>query len=439
MHSEMFVPHAQITFSSRGELLLAGYSATELAAQYGTPLVVLLEDAIRQSCREYHKRIEMYPRSRVYYASKALLTTAICLLMRQEHMGLDVVSAGELHTALRAGFPPEMILLHGNAKSRQELDLALEAGVGRIAIDNLDEIAVLSSLAEERGLCPKVFVRITPGVKPHTHEYVQTGQVDSKFGFNLDGGAADEAVRRVLGCPQLQLVGLHCHIGSQIFDLGAYTLTLQRMLEFYAQVQRLGAPLDELNIGGGLGVAYGPEDAAPSVDEHIRRLVATVLETCAGLGITPPVLCDEPGRSIIAAAGVTLYTVQSVKHIPGVRSYVSVNGGMTDNPRFALYGARHHTLLAQRGLDPADGLWSVSGKCCESGDMLARDVPLPTPQAGELLAQFNTGAYTYSMASNYNRVARPAVVLVSPSHAGLIARRETPDDLLKLDVMPEWL
>lgn len=438
-HTELFHPNAQVSFSPRGELELAGHSATGLAAQFGTPLLVLLEDVIRGNCREYHKRIELYPRSRVYYASKALLTTAICRIMQQENMGLDVVSAGELHTALSAGFPPEQILLHGNAKGADELRLAVASGVGRIVIDNLDEIARLGAIAAEYSARVRVMVRVTPGVKPSTHEYVQTGQVDSKFGFNLEGGAALDAVRLVLAQGALELVGLHCHIGSQIFELGAFALAARRMLEFYAQVQELGAPLDELNIGGGLGVAYGPEDAAPGVDEHMKHLTDTVLSCCSELGLAPPVLCDEPGRSIISSAGVTLYTVQSVKHIPGVRNYVSVDGGMTDNPRFALYGARHHTLLAQRAFDAADGLWSVSGKCCESGDMLIKDTPLPTPRAGELLAQFNTGAYTYSMASNYNRVARPAVVLLSPSHAGLICRRETPDDLLKLDIMPEWL
>lgn len=439
MHENTFTPNAQISFSPQGELLLAEYSATELAAQFGTPLLVLLEDVIRQNCREYHKRIELYPRSRVYYASKALLTTAICRLMHQERMGLDVVSAGELHTAIAAGFPPEQILMHGNAKGADELRLALHSGVGRIVIDNLDEIALLDHLATQRGLRVKVMVRVTPGVKPHTHEYVQTGQVDSKFGFNLEGGAALAAVKYVLDCAALELVGIHCHIGSQIFDLGAYALTVKRMLQFYAEVQRLGAPLDELNIGGGLGVDYGPEDAAPSVGQHIQQLAEAVLSTCAELDLSPPVLCDEPGRSIIASAGVMLYTVQSVKHIAGVRNYVSVDGGMTDNPRFALYGARHFTLLAQRANDAPDGLWSVSGKCCESGDMLIKDTPLPSPRAGELLAQFTTGAYTYSMASNYNRVARPAVVLVSPGRAALIARRETSDDLLKLDEIPDWL
>jgi len=437
--SEHFIPGDGIAISAGGALTLAGHRASELAARFGTPLLVLLEDAIRANCREYHKRIEVYPRSRIYYASKALLTTAICRLMQQENMDLDVVSAGELHTALAAGFPPQRLLMHGNAKTADELALALDSGVGRIAIDNLDEIALLGSLASARGRRQPVLVRITPGVKPATHAYVQTGQVDSKFGFNLEGGAALDAVHSVLAQPALQLVGLHCHIGSQIFDLGAYALAARRMLEFYAEVQRLGAPLDELNIGGGLGVAYGPEDAAPSVAEHMQHLSAVVLECCAELGIAPPVLCDEPGRSIIASAGVSLYTVQSVKRIPGVRNYASVDGGMTDNPRYALYGARHYVMLAERAHEPADGLWSISGKCCESGDMLIKDTPLPAPRRGDLLALLNTGAYTYSMASNYNRVARPAVVLVSADRAELICRRETPEDLLRLDVMPEWL
>jgi diaminopimelate decarboxylase len=437
--SHLFLPVPELSVRAGGELLLAGHSATELAAHFGTPLVVLLEDAIRRHCREYHQRIEVYPRTRVYYAGKALLTTAICRIMQQERMGIDVVSAGELATALAAGFPAAEILLHGNAKGEDELRLALQAGVGRIVIDNLEEIERLARLAQEMSACPQVLVRVTPGVKPATHAYVQTGQVDSKFGFNLEGGAAQEAVARVLAQPALQLVGLHCHIGSQIFDLGAFALAARRMLEFYREVREQGAPLSELNIGGGLGVAYGPEDAAPSVGEHTRQLSETVLALCTELGLEPPVLCDEPGRSIIAAAGVTLYTVQSSKHIPGVRNYVSVDGGMTDNPRFALYGARHHPLLAQRVHEPPDGLWSISGKCCESGDMLLKDAPLPQPRAGELLALLNTGAYTYSMASNYNRVPRPAVVLAGAGRVGLICRRETPQDVLRLDEMPQWL
>lgn len=433
------LPFAGVDIDAAGQLTLAGFSAAQLAGEYGTPLLVLLEDVIRANCREYHRRIERYPRSRVYYAAKALLTTGIARLMAQERMGLDVVSSGELNTALSAGFPPEEILLHGNAKSESELGLALNSGIGRIVVDNDSDIERLARLTAGRSEPAKLMLRVTPGIRPDTHEYVQTGQQDSKFGFNLAGGAAREAAQRLRDIPGLSLVGLHCHIGSQLTDLAPFSSAARQLLALYAELQHQGLPLDELNIGGGLGVRYSPDAGAPDIEAHVARLAATVLETCEELGIEPPVLCDEPGRSIIAEAGVTLYRVESIKQIPGIRNYVGVDGGMTDNPRFALYGARHHCLLANRAAEPPEGLWSVAGKCCETGDMLAVDAELPAPRPGDLLAMFTTGAYTYSMASNYNRVARPAVVLAGGGRCGLLARRETAADLTRLDEVPDWL
>jgi len=428
------------TVSGEGVMELAGQDVRDLLARFGSPLVVMLEEPIRQRCRAYRKRLETYPRSRVYYASKAFLTTGFCKLMQEEGMGLDVVSWGELHTALAAGFPPEQILMHGNAKTERDLTVALEAGVGRIVIDNLDEIPRLDALAQKLDKQPKVFLRITPGVKPSTHKYIQTGQQDSKFGFNLVGGAADEAARQVLARPRLQLVGLHCHIGSQLFNLKPYATTARLMMELYARLQRdLGAPLDELNMGGGLGIRYQPDEDPPSVQEHLDNLSSAVLAEAQRLGVEPPVLIDEPGRSIVGRAGVTLYTVQSTKRIPGVRNYASVDGGMTDNPRYALYNARHQMLAAARLGEEAASLWAISGKCCESGDMLIHDVYLPDLAEGDVLAVLSSGAYTYSMASNYNRVARPAVALVGEGRAGLLAAREESEDLLRLDRVPQWL
>jgi diaminopimelate decarboxylase len=421
-------------------MALAGHPVPELLSRFGSPLVVMLEQQIREACRAYCEPLRSYPRWRVYYASKAFLSTGFCKLIQQEGLGLDVVSWGELQTALAAGFPPDQILMHGNAKTDRELRLALQAGVGRIVIDNLDEIEVLDRLANELQREVAVFVRITPGVKPSTHAYVQTGQVDSKFGFNLEGGAAEQAVRRVLQARRLRLIGLHCHIGSQIFNLKPYAAAARLMMEFYAHVKNdLGAPLDELNMGGGLGIRYAPDDCPPTVAEHLERLGSAVLQLSAELGLEPPVLCDEPGRSIVGRAGVTLYTVQSTKHIPGVRNYASVDGGMTDNPRFALYGSRHQVVLASRLNETGAELWSISGRCCESGDMLVKDACLPGLRAGDVLAFLSTGAYTYSMASNYNRVARPAVVLVGPGRADLLAARESAEDLLRLDRVPAWL
>lgn len=428
------------TVGADNGLVLEGLEASELAQRYGTPLVVISEKVVRQNCRAYLKLGDIYPRSRIYYASKALLTTGFATLLASEGFGVDVVSCGELLTALQGGIPPADILLHGNAKTSEVLILALQNKVGRIAIDNLAEIPRLGKLAEAAGVIPQVIVRVTPGVMPDTHEYIQTGQQDSKFGFNLEGGAAAEACAQVQKQSALELTGLHCHIGSQIHDLEPFQEAVGRMLKFYAHVkQDLGAPLDELNIGGGLGINYAAGDQAPQISAHLQLLSESVLHHCTELGLEPPLLCLEPGRSIVGPAGVTLYTVQSVKEIPGVRNYVSLDGGMADNPRHALYQANHPVLLANKVNAPASETWSVSGPCCETGDMLAKDVDLPHPSIGDLLAMFCTGAYTYSMASNYNRFAKPAVVLLNDGHSALLARRETQQDLLRLDETPPWL
>ncbi len=434
--------HREVVYQTGpdGVMTLAGHDVRELVSEYGSPLVVMLEEVVRWNCRAYLKQIEHYPESRVYYAAKAFLTTGFCRIIEEEGLWLDVVSWGELHTALSAGFPPERILMHGNAKTEEDLEMALRAGVGRIVVDNTEEIDRLSALASGMKTRARVLVRVTPGVKPSTHRYVQTGQQDSKFGFNLQGGAAEAAVKKVMAAPGLELVGIHCHIGSQIFALKPFQIAARAMMEFYAHAQKeLEAPVSELNMGGGLGIRYDPDDHPPTVSEHLQNLCRTVLEAAEELGVEPPVLLDEPGRSIVGRAGVTLYTVQSTKRIEGVRNYVSVDGGMTDNPRYALYQARHQVLAATRMNQTASGLWSVSGRCCESGDMLIHDVNLPQMAAGDLLAVMETGAYTYSMASNYNRLPKPAVILAAPGRVGLLAARETPLDLTRLDRVPEWL
>jgi len=424
-----------------GVMLLGGRDVRDLLDRFGSPLVVMLEDLIRAACRTYREQMADYPaETRIYYASKAFLTTGFCRLIEDEGLGLDVVSIGELNTALAAGFPVERILMHGNAKTQGELELALRSGVGRIVIDNMDEIERLAELASAQGCRPRVMLRVTPGVKPSTHRYVQTGQVDSKFGFNLEGGTAEAAARRVLELESLELVGLHCHIGSQIYALKPFAIAARTMVEFYARLQKeLGAPLGELNLGGGLGIRYLPDDCPPSVTEHLAGLREAVTAAAAEFGVEPPVLFDEPGRSIVGRAGVTLYTVQSLKRIEGLRNYVSLDGGMTDNPRFALYES-HHEVVAATKLDrPATALWSVSGRCCESGDMLQRDVRLPELGVGDVIAMLSTGAYTFSMASQYNRVPRPAVILLGPDRVGLLSARETPEELMRLDRIPEWL
>lgn len=461
MSSGFFLDHESIGFSASGELTLAGRSASSLIGEFGSPLVVILEDVIRDNCRRYKSRFGNYPRSRIYFASKALLTTGICRLLLQEGLGIDVVSAGELHTALSAGVPAENIVMHGNAKTQAELDMAVRAGVGRIVVDNFADIARLASMASA-GKPLNLHLRIAPGIKPDTHKYIQTGQVDSKFGFNLIGGAdipvldqieagknarptdAALAVQEIVKHPGLNLVGLHCHIGSQIMDEGSFQAAARVMMQFYARAKHeYGAPLDELNIGGGIAIRYQPGDAPPSIEYHLSDLTQELLRLSGELAVEPPVLCDEPGRSIIGEAGVTLYTVQSTKRIPGVRNYAGLDGGMTDNPRFALYGARHYALRANNAPEArgevGDETWSLSGKCCETGDMLIHDTAMPALEPGDIVAMFSTGAYTYSMASNYNRVPRPAVVLAGSSGVGLLARRETPEDTARLDEIPAWL
>jgi diaminopimelate decarboxylase len=442
--SRFFLDHPSIDFTPAGELMLAGRPVSALIAEFGSPLVVMLEDVIRANCRRYRSRLETYPRSRIYFASKAFLTTGFCRLLMQEGLGLDVVSAGELHTALAAGFPPEDMVMHGNAKTEDELRAALAAGVGRIVVDNFEDIERLGQLVGAKPASPatrnattqgaagfartgtvKLHLRIAPGVKPDTHEYIQTGQIDSKFGFNREGESIFEAARRIAAIPGVELVGLHCHIGSQILDDASFIAAARVMMQVYAALKHeLGVPLDELNLGGGIGIRYQPGDSAPQIEEHLRRLTSALTQLSAELNVEPPVLCDEPGRSIVGEAGVTLYTVQSIKRIPDVRNYAGLDGGMTDNPRFALYGARHYAMRASNAPEAigsiGEELWSLSGKCCETGDMLIKDTPLPALAPGDVVALFSTGAYTYTMASNYNRVPRPA-------------------DVARLDEVPAWL
>ena len=424
-----------------GALTLCGHDVRELVARRGSPLLVILEPVVRDNCRAYREAFARhYPRSRTHYAAKAFMTTGFCRLIDETGLGLDVVSEGELATALAVGFPAERILLHGNAKTLRDLEQALAHGVGRIVIDNLEEIDRLARLAAGRGVRAEVLVRVTPGIDAHTHRFVQTGQVDSKFGFNLGGGLAEAAVRRVLASPSLRLAGLHCHIGSQILETAPFAAAARVMMEFYARLQReAGAPLGELDMGGGLGIRYADEDAPPAIEDHVRVLAQAVLAAADEFGVAPPVLLNEPGRSIVGRAGVTLYAVQSTKQISGVRNYASVDGGMSDNPRYALYAARHPMLAATRLDEPADGLWSISGRCCESGDMLIHDVAMPPLREGDLLAVLSAGAYTHSMAGHYNRLPLPSVVLVAPGREALLAERESSADLLRQDRVPAWL
>ena len=404
-----------------------------LAAELGTPLFVYDEDDLRRRCREY---VSTFGAGNVAYAGKAFLCVAMARLAAEEGVHLDVATGGELHVALHAGFPPERIVFHGNNKSTAELTAALDAGVGRIVADSFDELDRLERLANERSARPSVLVRVTPGVEAHTHEFIETGTLDSKFGFTTHDGVALEAARRVVESPALRFGGLHCHIGSMIERLDAYARAVAIVIDLCAAIEEsTGTRVEELNMGGGLATRYLATDPLMSLAEYESTLRTTLKECVANAGIGEvPRLTVEPGRSISAPAAITLYRVGTVKAIPHGRTYVAVDGGMSDNPRPVLYGAGYEAYLPDRIDEPRPLVCSIAGKHCEQGDLVVTDARLPDGvRVGDLLAVPVTGAYGYAMASNYNKVPRPAVVFVRDGQARVVVRRETPDDLVRLD------
>ena len=404
-----------------GHLHVGGCDTLDLAAEYGTPLFVYDERHLRERCRE---ALAVFGEG-VAYATKAFLCKAMAALVHEEGLHLDVATGGELHVALAAGVPADRLVLHGNNKSRRELELALEAGVGRIVVDSNDEIDRLEGLHAETGSVPRVLLRLTPGIEAHTHEYVSTGQNDSKFGFTVFDGTAAAAIERARISPAMELVGIHAHIGSQVFVVSSFAKAV-------AVIAEVAAPFDlpEMSIGGGLGVPYVSDERAPTITEWGE----TVRAACAAAGVRAKVSA-EPGRSIAAAAAVTLYTVGTIKRIPGVRTYVAVDGGMSDNPRPVLYGSGYEAFLARAADVDRDLTVTIVGKHCESGDVLVRDADVPGDVAvGDVLGTPVTGAYGHSMGSNYNKVLRPPVVFVADGDARLVVRRETYDDLLGCDV-----
>jgi len=418
--------------AEHGALVVGGVDVRELAKEYGTPLYVLDEEDVRARCREF---LAAFHDGDVHYAGKAFLCGAVARWIEEEGLGLDVCSGGELAVALAAGFPPEKITLHGNNKSTGELERALLAGVGHIVIDSYEEIARLGYLAAELDRRPKVMIRVTTGVEAHTHEFIATAHDDQKFGFARSTGAALEAVRRVMRLDQLELVGLHSHIGSQIFETDGFEVAAHRVVELLAAVRdEHGVELPELDLGGGFGIAYLPDDDPidpKHMADNLRRIMA---RECASYGLPLPRMTIEPGRAIIGPGGITLYEVGTIKDVEGLRTYVSVEGGMSDNIRTALYGAEYSCALVSRASGAAPMLSRLVGKHCESGDILVRDLWLPSDLApGDLVAVAATGAYCRSMANNYNYIPRPAVVAVRGGRSSVIVRRETEDDLLRLD------
>lgn len=418
------------------QLAIGGIFAKDLVKEYGSPLYVFDEALIREYCRDYRKYFKCEEsNNRVAFAGKAFLTVQMCKLLNEENMCLDVVSGGELYTAYKAGFPLEMVMFHGNNKTLDEIELGVKLGVGNFVVDNYYEMEALNDIAKEYNKVQNIYLRITPGIEAHTHDYIKTGQIDSKFGFAPVGTVIEDAVKKAISLENINLAGIHCHIGSQIFELEPYEDAVEIMLELVRKTKEsLGYLIKEIDFGGGFGIYYTEEDKPKTTEEYCSVIINKVEEVCARTGQERPILTIEPGRSIVANAGLTLYTVGSIKEIPGVRKYVSVDGGMTDNIRPALYNAKYECLVANKIEDNLEETVTISGKCCESGDILLENISLPQVKSGDVLAIMTTGAYGYSMSSNYNKIARPAVVMVKDNEARLICRRESYEDLLKNDV-----
>lgn len=418
----------------QGHLEVAGCDITALASEFGTPLIVYDEDQIRERCRAYiaafSQRTDDFE---IAYASKAFTCVAMCQLLVEEGLSLDVASGGELYTALKAWFPPEKVFLHGNANSTEELDRAILSEVGHVVLDSIDEMLALDRVAAQRQRRQPVMLRITPGIEAHTHDYIQTGKLDSKFGVCIAEDMAFKAVALAMQQENLELVGLHMHIGSQIFDLEPYGRALAVMADFIARChQELGFDCRILDAGGGLGTAYLSDDEPAEIDLFAATVVEGIKREMGRVGLPLPHIVVEPGRSIVANAGLTIYTIEAVKTIPGIRTYVAVSGGMSDNMRPMLYGATYEALLANRADEAATGTYTVAGKHCESGDILVREARLPEPRPGDLLVTPATGAYGYSMASNYNGQTRPAVLFVRNGAARVIIKKESYEDLVHL-------
>ena len=426
-----------LAVNEQGHLTVGGMDTVELAKEYGTPLYIMDEGLIREHCRSFRESMDKYygGQGLVCYASKAFCCKAMCRIMFEEGLGLDVVSEGELYTALSVGFPPEKLCFHGNNKTDHELSYALENGVGRIIVDNIYELERLNRLAEKTGRTANIMYRIKPGIDAHTHNFIMTGQIDSKFGFALETGEAYEAVKKAIECSHINLVGLHCHIGSQIFDIDPFVKAAEVMLTFIAKIKdELGFEVKELNLGGGFGIRYTEEDAPVGYDKYMEKVSEKVKKVCAEKNVKLPFILIEPGRSIAAPAGITLYTVGGRKEIPNIRTYVSVDGGMGDNPRYALYQSKYDVEVANKANLPKTETVTVAGKCCETGDLIGEGMPIQPVEPGDILAVLATGAYNYSMSSNYNRIPKPPVVMIRDGKSRVVVKRETFEDIVRNDI-----
>ena len=432
----MFVSE-NLNVNERGHLTISGIDTVELAEKYGTPLYVMDEQLIRKNCRSFKNSIDKFygGNGLVCYASKAFSCIEMCRIIKDEGIGLDVVSIGELYTALKAGFDCDKIGFHGNNKTDEELDFAVENKVGHIIVDNIDELKRLNKIAEEKNVTVNIMFRIKPGIDAHTHDFVKTGQIDSKFGFALETGEAFEAVKNALEHKNINLRGLHCHIGSQIFDIAPFEEAARVMLNFIAKIKNeLGYEIKELNLGGGFGIKYMDKDDPVPYETYMERVSGVVHQCCKELQINLPAMFIEPGRSIAAPAGITLYKVGARKEIPNIRTYVSIDGGMCDNPRYALYKSEYAAIVANKASEERSETVTIAGKCCESGDLIGENMKLQHAESGDIIAVCATGAYNYSMSSNYNRIPKPAVVFVNNGQSRIAVKRETLDDIIRNDI-----
>lgn len=432
----MIINNHPFLVNKKGHLEIGGVDALELVKEYGTPLYVYDIAKVRANCRSFVDTFkQLNVQAQVTYASKAFSSIAILQVIKQEGLSLDIVSEGELYTALEADFPPEKIHFHGNNKSVAELEMAIDNNIGCIVIDNFHEIDLLEAVLKEKDKQMDVLIRVTPGIESETHQYIMTGNEDSKFGFNLVNGQAEEAFLRLHNHAHIKFKGLHSHIGSQIFDTASFVLAIEVLFELIKKWNETYDYIPEvMNFGGGFGIRYTGDDTPLENDKHITAMVEKIEAEVKKLQIPMPEIWIEPGRSIVGDAGISLYTVGSMKNIPGVRKYVAVDGGMADNIRPALYSAKYEAVIANKAnRKPVEEI-SIAGKCCESGDMLIWDLPVPEIEEADIIAMFSTGAYGYSMASNYNRFAKPAVVFVEEGNAKLVVRRETLADIIKNDL-----
>ena len=427
--------------NSKGHLVFAGHDVVELANEYGTPLYIYDEDHIRYQCRSFREAVESGAKpGKVAYAGKAFLTTAMARIVDQEGLHLDVVSGGELYTAIAAGFPMHRVEFNGNNKSIEELTMAIEHGVGRIIVDNFDELDLLRGLLQRLDRRQAILLRVAPGIEAHTHESIRTGQQDSKFGFDLEAGDVIRAVEQVLSDRRLDLLGLHCHIGSQIFDAQPFVDAASIMLELVAAIHRqTGYLCQELNLGGGFGIRYTPEEEPPAPAAVLDRVRQTMADWSEESGLEQPQLGIEPGRSIVGQAGLAVYTVGSQKRVEGLLPYVAVDGGMADNMRPALYDAEYYAVLADDPLRAPEEKVHLVGRYCESGDVLIKQIDMPRLKRGDRIAVFSSGAYHYSMSSNYNRFPRPMILLAGKGGVAPIVQRESHEDLIRHDRLPDWL